>query len=286
MNDPITIPNRVRRMISVFGPMGFIGSEFCRQRNAIGVARAERKASDTESIYFISTTDNYNVYEDPLLDIDTNLTVLVEHLRNLSPGDTFNFVSSWFVYGDTELPARETSYCNPKGFYSITKRAAEQLLISYCETFGINYRIFRLCNVYGPGDKPTKKKNALQYLIGELKANRPIELYDGGLFCRDYMHVSDVARALSLCVDQAPLNEIINIGTGREHYFVGLITYAKQALNSKSEIINIAPSDFHKTVQVRDFYMDISKLTALGFESQISIQEGIEELCRTTYPSE
>ena len=112
---------------------------------------------------------------------------VLENIKNKN-NTTFNFISSWFVYGNTDLPAHEESYCDPRGFYSITKRAAEQLLISYCETYEIKYRILRLANVIGTGDKKvSKKKNALTYLINELKQDNAINLYSDGDLYRDYI---------------------------------------------------------------------------------------------------
>ena len=70
------------------------------------------------------------------------------------------------------------------------------MLKSYCRTFDINYRILRLCNVYGDSDKGvSKKKNALQYLISQLQQNKDIDLYNDGMFYRDYMYVDDVCLA-------------------------------------------------------------------------------------------
>ena len=83
----------------------------------------------------------------------------------------FNFISSWFVYGDTKLPAKESYQCKPKGFYSITKSTAEQLLISFCNTFKKKYRILRICNVYGLNDKNVSKK--VKKISGVFKKNNP-----------------------------------------------------------------------------------------------------------------
>lgn len=173
-------------MIQVFGGHGYIGSNFCAlgEYEDLNKRYIVNDRNDytvhplaTEIVYFISTVSNYNVLHDPQIDIDTNLKILMlvlDQCRN-ELGDrniTFNFISSWFVLGDTELPANEDSVCNPKGFYSITKRAAEQLLISYCETFNIKYRILRLANVVGgerKDRKASKQKNALMYLLNEIK---------------------------------------------------------------------------------------------------------------------
>ena len=68
----------------------------------------------------------------------------------------------------------------------------------------MNYRIFRLANVYGPDDNGyIKKKNALQYLIGEIKNNNDIKLYYDGNFIRDYIYVNDVCRAIKLCMEHS-----------------------------------------------------------------------------------
>lgn len=271
--------------ISVFGASGFVGSHFVKNstRKTIAIERESRQPLSDESVYFISTTDNYNVFEDIHKDVDVNISILLDVLKNLTPQKSIlNFISSWFVYGATELPADEQSACHPRGFYSITKHAAEELLISYCETFGIQYRILRLCNVYGGGDKGfSKKKNALQFLINQMRENKEIKLYHDGHFYRDYMHVEDVARAIDLCVTKGPLNSIINIGSGEKVLFKEIIDYAHSLLASTSKISTMEPPDFHKVVQVKDFYMKTDKLKALGFRPQIDLKQGIKLLCES-----
>lgn len=269
---------------SLFGGTGFVGSYFVEQfgDKCTLIPRESRVPVTNDVIYLISTTHNYHVFEDVHKDIDTNLSVLVDVLKNLRPGETtFNFISSWFVYGDAELPATEESYCNPKGFYSITKRCAEQLVDSYCKTFGIDYRILRLCNVYGKGDKgASKKKNALQFLIDRLKENDPIDLYHGGQLYRDYMHVTDVAKAIELVCEKGELNTVYNIGSGEKTLFKDVIDIAYNETQSKSEKKHIEPPVFHQVVQVKDFYMKTDKLKALGFEPEVTLEQGIRELCQ------
>ena len=269
--------------LSVYGSKGFIGSAFCELHDCVEIQRNQRAPLTDEVLYLISTTHNYNVLEDSFIDIDTNLNVLMETLDECRKKGikTFNFISSWFVYGDTELPATEMSYCNPKGFYSITKRCAEQLLISYCETFDMNYRILRLCNVYGSTDKKaSKKRNALQYLISKLKENEEISLYDSGQFYRNFMHVTDVCNAINVVCDKGIKNEIYNIGSMNNYLFKDIIEIAVNELRSSSKISSMTPPDFHKKVQVKDMILDTKKLHDLGFEEKISISKGVKALCK------
>jgi nucleoside-diphosphate-sugar epimerase len=273
----------MNKQISVFGSTGFIGSKFCElyKDDVVKIPRESLVPETNEILYFISTIDNYNVHTDLHIDIDTNLTVLMNVLDNIKDREnreevTFNFISSWFVYGQNhEIPFREDySKCNPTGFYSITKYCAEQLLISFCETYNIKYRILRLANVVGEGDKKiSKKKNAVQFLIKEIVNNRDVPLYYGGEVLRDYIYVNDVCDAVKLCIDKAPTNEIINIGSGQPYRFLDIINTAIQAAESTSHIQQIQPTKFHNIVQVRHSYLDISKLMSYGFKIKYDIKD-------------
>jgi len=269
----------LKPLLNVFGGTGFVGSNFVKYNTCILNSRDDYIPKTENILYFISTVDNYNVHIDPFIDIETNLTLLMKVLKNTKPGSTFNFISSWFVYGDTDLPAKEDSYCDPKGFYSITKRTAEQLLISYCETFKINYRILRLANVIGKDDKKvSKKKNALQYLINEMKVGNDINLYEGGEFIRDYIDVVDAVEGIRLVTEYGDYNQIYNISNGNPIYFSKLIAYAAYKLNYKGTINNISQPEFHKNVQVKSMYLDNTKLKKLGYFQTVDKFQMIDNL--------
>ena len=266
--------------INVLGK-GFVGGRYAELTPDVIVnERSDYEVKTNEVVYFISTIDNYNVYTNPYLDIETNLSTLIETLESCKGKDvTFNFISSWFVYGDVPLPAKEDAHCDPKGFYSITKRTAEQLLISYCETFGLKYRILRLGNVLGKSDmKVSKKKNALQFLINEIKENQDINLYDGGDVYRDYIHVDDVVSAINLVINSGEVNQIYNVGNGESIYLGETLQYAKKLLNSTSKFTSIEAVDFHKKVQTKNMVLDISKLKALGYTPKYNMNDIIKGL--------
>lgn len=255
-------------MVNVFGGYGFIGSAYSDKYEVICNEKLNYVPQTTDILYFISTVDNYNVFKDLHKDINTNLNTLMRVLGNCeNPHQfTFNFISSWFVYGDAELPAREDSPCNPKGFYSITKRAAEQLLISYCETFGMKYRILRLGNVIGTQNAPNSpKKNAIQYLISQLRLNAPVDLYEGGKVFRDYIYIDDCVDAINLVIEKGELNSIYNIATGYPTELLKVILDAKELIGSTSVLNPIETPKFHKVVQVKNMYLNVDKLNRLGF---------------------
>jgi len=272
-------------MISVFGGTGFVGGNYCRMfpDKIIKIERESRKPQSKDILYFISTVDNYNVHTNITLDVETNLKVLCEVLDNCREENiTFNFISSWFVYGETQLPAKEEYYCQPTGFYSITKKAAEDLLISFCKTYNVKYRILRLCNVLGNSDnKASLKKNALVHMINLLKENEDVYLYDDGIPVRDVMHLDDVCRAIKLICDTGSINEIYNVGSGQPTSIRDIIGKAKEYLKSESTIKFKEAPEFHKIVQAKDFWLDTTKLQALGFTQSISTDKIIKQLCTT-----
>ena len=275
--------------IQVFGGSGFVGSEFTKQNpGCIVNARDDYSVKEKNILYMISTVTNYHVKTNPYIDIDTNLTTLMKVLEQIKnnmlqaeDGYVLNFISSWFVYGETEMPAHEESNCYPNGFYSITKRCAEQLLISYCETFGIKYRILRLANVAGHGDKKASpQKNALQHMINELKAGRDVNVYDGGNLYRDYIHVSDVARAIKLIMETGEVNTTYNVGNGQPLLFKDMIEYAKELIGGEGRLVPIESPQFHRTVQVRSMWMLSDKLKSLGYTPNYNMKAIIEDMVK------
>lgn len=269
--------------ISVYGGTGFIGKTFNQlySDQSILVPRESRESPTNNILYFISTTTNQNIFKDLHIDIDTNLSLLMDVLEQCKGKDiTFNFVSSCFVYGNDVLDAKESDCCNPTGFYSITKRCAEQLLISFCKTFDIKYRIFRIGNVYGLDPTVTPGKNVLGYMITLLKQNQDIKLYDGGNYLKDYIFVEDVCKAINLLINNGKTNEIYNIASGKSQMFKDVILKAKEILSSNSELISIEIPEDQKYLQIKNMTLNIDKLKKFEYINNMDFDKGLIEMCK------
>lgn len=278
----IKILNSQIKTINVFGGSGFIGSRYCElTENVIKNSREDYKIKTNEVVYFISTIDNCNVFENPYYDIETNLTTLIKVLEsaNKDSETVFNYISTYFVYANKEEPINEADPCDPKGFYSITKRAAEQLLESYCKTFGMKYRIIRLSNVLGKGGK--LRTNGVTQLFESIKNNEDVDLYDCGSHKRDFIYVDDVIQGINIIIDQGCTNEIYNLGSGASISILELMQKYKEKVNSSSLFGCKEPPHFHKVCQqLKHFYMDISKIKSLGYKPQYDIDQIIKKLCK------
>lgn len=268
--------------ISVYGATGFIGGTFCDMfpDEIVKIPREDRKPQSNNILYLISTTSNYNVLEDVTLDVRTNLNVLMETLEHCKSNDiVFNYVSTGFVYGPDICYAKEDDLCDPQGFYSITKRTAEQLIISFCKVYDVKYRIMRIANVYGQDKTVSSKKNVLGFLVGLMKENKQITLYNNGDDLRDYMHVTDICRALKLVMDKGETNSIYNIASGTALPFRNIVELCKELLGSESELVSVETPRFNQLVQSKNFALNADKLINLGFEQEIDLYHGLQSIC-------
>ena len=269
--------------ISVYGSTGFVGGTFCDlfPEDIIKIPREQREPASNNILYLISTTTNHNMLTDLTLDVDVNLRVLLETLEYCRDKNiTFNYVSTGFVYGADIIEAKETDFCNPIGFYSITKRTAEQLVISFCEVNDVNYRIMRFGNVYGHDKTVSSQKNVLGFLIGLMRRNEDLSLYNNGDDLRDYMHVIDICRALKLVIDRGDLNTIYNIATGNPLPFREVLEMVKDNLDSRSKFTSIDTPRFNQLTIPKNFSLNVDKLKSLGFEPAISLEEGLKIICQ------
>jgi nucleoside-diphosphate-sugar epimerase len=133
--------------------------------------------------------------------------------------------------------------------------------------------------VFGPTDKGVSaKKNALQHLINEIKAERDVNLYFNGYFYRDYIYVDDVCRAIKLCIDKSECDTIINVSNGKAVEFRALIDNVIRLTKSKSKINAVEQPPFHKLVQTKNMILNTNKLKSLGYKPSIDIESDIKLL--------
>ena len=263
--------------VSVFGATGFVGSNFVKQANCHIQERDNLVPETNNILWLISTLSNYNVFDNLTIDVETNLILLLKMLDNAHKkfGEDFcvNYISTWFVYGlGEENPVKEDTCCNPTGFYSITKLAAEQLLKSFCSTFGIKYRILRLSNILGVGDNNLSyQKKAVQYMLVQLLQGNKVKLYKVPSL-RDFIDIRDCVRAMSMIIDMGEWNTTYNVGNGVP-ISVNELIYRAQEIFGCGEVYEVEVPVFHKKVQTREFWMDISKLKALGYRQKYTLDD-------------
>lgn len=126
------------------------------------------------------------------------------------------FASSSSVYGDQELPLKETYRTMPKSPYALHKSMGEQYMTLFNDLFDVPTVSLRFFNVYGPRADPNSEYSLvvakfLKYKRDQLK----LPIYGDGKQTRDFTYVSDVVDACILAMEKNIRGEVINVCNGR-----------------------------------------------------------------------
>lgn len=183
------------------------------------------------------------------------------------------------VYGDPEIHPQTEEYwghVNPIGAracYDESKRCAEAVAVSYARQHGVEVRIARIFNTYGPrlamDDGRVISNFTVQALRGE-----PLTLYGAGTQTRSFCYVSDMIEGLVRLMASSCNAQPINLGNPAELTINGLAEMIRSMTGSTSTVVRCElPSD-----DPRQRQPDIRKArTLLGWEPKVSIEEGLRQ---------
>jgi dTDP-glucose 4,6-dehydratase len=184
---------------------------------------------------------------------------------------TFLQVSTDEVYGSIEHGSwPETDPLRPNSPYAAAKAGADLLCLAYHRTHGLDVRITRCSNNYGPFQFPEK---VIPLFVTNLLDGRPVPLYGDGLNVRDWLHVSDHCRGIRLVLDKGEPGEVYNVGGGTEltnRELTGLLLDACGA--DWSMVRQVADRPGHD----RRYSVDISKIEKLGYAPRVDFRTGLE----------
>jgi UDP-glucuronate decarboxylase len=218
---------------------------------------------------------------DPVRTIETNFLGIINmlHLAKQT-GARLLQASTSEVYGDPiESPQRESYWgnVNPIGIrscYDEGKRAAETLCFDYKRQYGLDTRVNRIFNTYGPNMSQDDGRVVSNFIVQALQ-NKPITIYGDGLQTRSFCYVSDLVDAIYLTFMYPNLLSYpINIGNPREFTMLQLAEEVISISNSKSVLkFEDLPEDDPK-----QRCPDISQARELlGWEPKVFLREGIEK---------
>jgi len=121
------------------------------------------------------------------------------------------------IYGEQdEFPCGEDHPLRPVSPYGVAKLATEAYLFFYKVQYGIDYVALRYGNVYGPRQDPHGEAGVVAIFCGRILDGKSVTIYGDGEQTRDYIFVSDVARANIAALKSKASGIALNIGTGIE----------------------------------------------------------------------
>jgi dTDP-L-rhamnose 4-epimerase len=172
----------------------------------------------------------------------------------------------------------ESAKTAPASIYAATKLAQEDLVRIASQVLGIPAVIFRLQNVYGEGQSlKNPYTGILSIFSNQLRLGKAINLYEDGRESRDFVHVSDVARAITLAVElDAADGCTLNVGSGSPTSVAQMAFLLRKRLGGQTEPII---SGQYRLGDIRHGYADVREIeTRFGFVPEISIEEGLDRL--------
>jgi dTDP-glucose 4,6-dehydratase len=188
----------------------------------------------------------------------------------------FFMASTSEVYGDPTVHPQPESYwgnVNPIGersVYDEAKRFAEAITMAYHRTHGLDVRIVRIFNTYGPRMQADDGRVVTNFVNQALRGD-PITVYGDGSQTRSFCYVDDEVRGL-LAVLEGPSTGPINVGNPYEFTMLELADLVTELTGSSSTVRHEAlPSDDPKLRQP-----DTTLINELGWEPTVQLREGLE----------
>ena len=301
--------------ILITGGAGFIGSHLCddllRQGHEViamdnlstGSIRNIAHLAGHERFRFIKHNVTNYIYLDGPLDAVMHLASLPSPVDYLNypiqtlkvgalgthnalglakaKGARFLLASTSEVYGDPLVHPQPEDYwgnvnpVGPRGVYDESKRFAEALAMAYHRYHGVQTRIVRIFNTYGPrmrlDDGRVVPNFIRQALLGE-----PVTVYDDGTRTRSFCYVADMVEGivrLLLSDEVYP----VNLGNPREMTILEFAQKVLEVTGGQSEIVFVHPKDERTKDDPMVRQPDISKAReVLGWQPAVTLEEGLE----------
>lgn len=191
------------------------------------------------------------------------------------------FASSSSVYGNASLmPVSEDQSLNPITPYGVSKLSAEKYCRVFSNTYDLSTISLRYFNVYGERQSANPYSGVIAIFAKQLAKGLQPTIYGDGEQTRDFVHVSDVARAnLQALRTEGGIGDAFNIGTGRATTINQLFTALTQLIKRP----DISPAySAERQGDIRQSYADLTRSRAvLGFDPKIEFTRGLELLTKS-----
>jgi nucleoside-diphosphate-sugar epimerase len=217
---------------------------------------------------------------EPRRTIEANLLGALRLLDILKPGGKFAFASTSEVYGDPRVSPQPESYVGmvdctgPRSSYDESKRCTEALLFETRRTKGLDLRIVRLFNVYGPRTRSDDGR-AVSNFITQALAGKPLTVFGDGSQTRSWGYINDIIDGLEryFWLDSIEYPGPLNIGNDREVPVGEVAQYISNLVGGRT-IVNHAIPINDPTNRRPD--LTLARKILPGWECAVPYEEGIK----------
>ena len=228
--------------------------------------------------YLISDSIPSISWDNPTKELSNNLIPFINFIEKIKIGKIKKIIftsSAGTIYGPSWEKTGENGVKNPFSPHGITKLTTEYFLEYFKNKHQINYSIFRISNIYGPGQNIQKGLGLVNTILEKHLRNEEVLIYGNGSIIRNYIFIDDVVDILSQDLSQEFNNsKIINLATSFHLTINEIITIIEEVTNKKIKKNNLESRSADNPV----IRLDNSKLIELfpSFKNT-SLKNGISE---------
>ncbi len=197
-------------------------------------------------------------------------------------GARFLLASTSEVYGDPQVNPQPETYwghvnpIGPRGVYDEAKRFAEAMTMAYQRYHGLDTRIVRIFNTYGPRMRLNDGRVVPNFIYQAL-TEQPLTVYGDGSQTRSFQYYSDLVEGIYRLL-HSDEKEPVNIGNPFEMTILEFAEAVVELTRSSSKIIHIEPEDDRTTDDPKVRRPDITKAReVLGWEPEVALADGLVE---------
>lgn len=222
----------------------------------------------------VPTTSNQHIAEELKANVVLTANLLEACVRRNVKKIVF-ISSGGTVYGkEFECPLSENTPTNPITSYGVQKLSIEKLIYLFNYMYGLDYRIIRLANPYGPYQRPNGVLGAVTTFTYKALKNEEIVVYGDGSIIRDFIYIEDAVRGIQKIVNGNDQNRLFNLGCGYGTSINELLQTIECTLNMK---LNVKYTN-SRQVDVPVNFLDINRFeNAYGDLNPISLEDGIKK---------
>ncbi|HHN93745.1 MAG TPA: SDR family oxidoreductase [Anaerolineae bacterium] len=198
----------------------------------------------------------------------------------MAKGARYLLASTSEVYGDPLVHPQHEDYwgnvnpVGPRGVYDESKRFAEALVMAYHNYHGVDTRIVRIFNTYGPRMRMDDGRVVPNFICQALRGE-PLTVYDDGSRTRSFCYVSDLVEGMIRLLHSDEVTPV-NIGNPDEMTILDFAHKVLELTGSDSPIEFVTPTDARTADDPKVRCPDIGKARrVLGWSPQVSLEEGL-----------
>lgn len=270
--DSLTYAGNLKNLQSILPNIRFHNVDIC---DVNGLAEVFRLEKPSTVVHFAAESHVDNSISSPDIFLETNVggTLNILKLSVQHGVEKYIHISTDEVYGSLrEGKAVESSCFNPASPYSASKAAAEHFVNAWNITYGLPTLIVRCSNNYGPRQHAEK---LIPLAINRLINQKKVPIYGDGSNVREWIHVSDCAKAILAVMNSKENSKVYNISSGD---FRTNLEIARELI----QIFNLDDSyiEFVENRQGHDYRYAIDSsriLNELNWRPTVSLSDGLRE---------